>query len=888
VTGAGRSLLPLALVLASCADREVESGTWRWIDELPVRAFSVAGLDRVECVERYEFRGGVLPDAIQLAEGAIVPRPGAGVSLRGGALPPRLALARSFSGDEARAVRLVVSGLRTGGVRVLWSAPDGERKGEVRIERAAGSGARRDQFVADLAGAARTAREFRLEVEPTTAAGEIVTLSELCVGTIRPVGIRLPEAAHAPWKVTVEGDTRDALLVPPAGRLRRSARVPRRARLELGVAQLAGEPTPIRILATLRAGGGEERQILDRRLGAAELASGWIELEADLPPAARGAAELGLAAVPDHPGPDLVVALAAPRLRAIDEQPAMPNIVLVSIDTLRADHLSLYGYPRPTSPGLDAWARRHAATFRRTVAPSSWTLPSHFSLFTGLDGFAHPANYSSIAIDAAAYGLLAEELWHAGYTTRAWTGGAYLAPDYGFARGFERFRWWLRKEERELELATHLADVHRFLERAPEEPFFLFLHTYEVHTPNLPREPWFSRFHGRPEERIVDLGVPDRPRPEDGFVGSGHFVARRRGDPERVRLGGGDLRLVRDSYDSNVAYADSLLSPLLERLVRPPFAGRTAIAVVSDHGESLGEEGRAGHHYLTLDNLLVPLVLALPDGTGAGLAIESQVRLHDLHPTLLELAGLEARSRGGARSLLPLAGGAREPGRTAFSYEALTNHGLSLITADGATQLEWRNHPWRTSVPTLDWYRIAGFAEHRLAGAPSAEERTRWERILRDAYASAAPGLRLELAASGEEAVDFELVTELVDPSSVKAVDLDGERLDWSDVGRLAGRVAPGRPLRLQFERFARREVALALSARFVGCAEAARLEVVSSAAELVRAREWRLAGDACSSGSAPAPLRFRLEWRGPVPTSTLQPSDRRLEDDLRALGYLN
>ena len=876
-----------ALAAAGCGrGRDVEARDWRWIDPPPIYAVAPSDLREVDCVASFDLDADGFPAGLELVEGSRLDRPGGGLTVRGGWVPPRLALTRPLPGADSAAIRLVLTGLRAGDVKVRWAELDGPARGETTVHKSAGTGALRDQFLVELGEEPGRVGRVHLELEPTTAAGEIVTLSELCVGRIRRAGDRLEGLARVPWKVTLAGDTRDALLVPPAGEVARRGRLARGARIEFGLGRLAGPPAAALVSVVRRRPDAAEEKLGEARVTAEELGVGWKDLAFDLT-GAGGEAELAIRVEPDGGAGDLVVALSAPRVSARRRGDERPNIVLVSIDTLRADHLSIYGYERPTSPRIDAWARDRATVFRRVVAPSSWTLPSHFSLFTGIDGFAHPANHNSISIDASAYRFLAAQLLEAGYRTRAVTGGAYVSPDYGLARGFESFRWWERKDLRDRELPTHLESVHRWLDSEPEGPFFLFFHTYEVHTPNPGREPWFSRFHGGPDDRVVDLGPPDPPDPAAGFLGVGHFVARRVTSPETERLGAADASLPRDAYDSNIAYADELLGPLLDRLSRPPFGERTLVAIVSDHGESLGDEGRAGHALSSLDNLLVPMLVAMPGGATRGREVATQVRLHDLYPTLLEAAGVPVPDGLDAKSLSALLRGESEAGRPAYAYVATTNRGLSLLTPDGL-KVDWLNSPWRALAGRFQWSRVEGFAERPLAAPPAADEGARSEQSVQAAYDRRAPGLRLELVPGGTEPLEVEVVTELVDPVGVKIPRADAAPLDWVDVGRLRGTVAPERPLRVHFERIPSRQLALALRVRWPGCADAVETEVQGSAETLGRAVERRLAPVGCADGVPRQPAVLVVRWQGPVPSSDWLPADRELVEDLRALGYVH
>ncbi|KAB2961814.1 MAG: sulfatase, partial [Thermoanaerobaculia bacterium] len=764
----------------------------------------------------------------------------------------------------------------------------GARLGERALYRSAGTGAVRDRFLFDLRAESRGDGAVRLEILPTSAAGEIVTVAEICVGRVAPVGVRRQAIAGTPWKVRLGEDTRDALVVPSSGEISRDGELPAGAQLDFGVGIVAGGATALRVSVEARRDGEEDQTLFERRVESTGAARAWVDLSADLSRAARGPAALAIRIEAESPSADFVAAIASPRVsstrRRTDER---PNLVLISIDTLRADRLSLYGHTRQTSPNLDAWARAHGIVFRRAIAPSSWTLPSHFSLFTGVDGFAHPANHDSIALDATAYRFLAEELVAAGYRTRAITGGAFLSPDYGLARGFESYRSWAARERWNDELDAHVALALEFLDQPAADPFFLFFHTYEVHTPNPAREPWFTRFHGGPDERVVDLGRPAAPSPGKGFLGGGRYVLRRPGHPEEQQPGAEDAALPADAYDSAVAFVDDRLAPLLERLVRPPYAGRTVVAVISDHGESLGEEGRAGHNFLTLDNLLVPMVLVAPGDRGGGREIAAQVRLHDLYATFLEYAGLPVSPEVDARSLSPLIRGTDDRGRVALSYVATTNYGMSLL-APGGLKVEWRNSPWRALAGVFAWSRVDGLAERPLPGPPEGPEAARWRERIQGEYGKRAPGLRLEVDQHGDAEVAVEVVTELIDPVTVKTPAADSVPIDWLDVGRLRADLPSGRALRLHFERISRRELAVAVALRWPGCEEEIRRTFHGTPEQLRAPQSVRVPAGTCAGGEEAGPVEIRLYWQGPVPSSDWRPADEDLQRSLRALGYLN
>src|SRR5262245_12779356 len=168
------------------------------------------------------------------------------------------------------------------------------------------------------------------------------------------------------------------------------------------------------------------------------------------------------------PRPFLLAGLVALLLCACGEAPRRPSIVLVSIDTLRADHLGLYGYTRDTSPFLDEWSRR-CMVFERAFTPAAWTLSAHMSMLTGLYPEQHGVLKGTLAL-APDVPLLAERLRSAGYRTVGLYQPTWVHPRHGFDRGFEVFRPHASAEEAGAHLFEELGKL------PPEQPFFLFVH----------------------------------------------------------------------------------------------------------------------------------------------------------------------------------------------------------------------------------------------------------------------------------------------------------------------------------------------------------------------------------------------------------------------------
>jgi arylsulfatase A-like enzyme len=318
-----------------------------------------------------------------------------------------------------------------------------------------------------------------------------------------------------------------------------------------------------------------------------------------------------------------------------------PNIVLVSLDTTRADHLGVYGYAKPTSPKLDAFAER-AVVYERAYSTSSWTLPTHASIFTGLLPMQHGAQSDPASENRSlSYGVrplaesfttLGELLRDAGYRTGAVVGGPALRRELGIAQGFEYYDDELtslrdRVHGRRADQVSAAAIA--MLEEFGAGPFFLFVNFFDPHAPYDPPAP-FDRGLGKPDEKdhkqrlIGRLIAGDAPEP----------VARFSEDQQEWIAG------MLEAYDAEIRYMDHHLGKLLDAIAAAPRGDETLVVITSDHGESFGEHFYLSHGaHLYEDNVRVPLLLRFP-GAAEGERVAEQVQTHQLFPTLLGAAGL--------------------------------------------------------------------------------------------------------------------------------------------------------------------------------------------------------------------------------------------------------
>jgi arylsulfatase A-like enzyme len=307
----------------------------------------------------------------------------------------------------------------------------------------------------------------------------------------------------------------------------------------------------------------------------------------------------------------------------VPEPPATPtvNVILVSIDTLRPDHLGCYGYEVPTSPSLDRFCD-DAVVFRQAIAQAPSTLHSHASMLSSLLPHHHQATWGGKTRLPEEALTLAEILQSAGYATAAFAGGGQMDRVFGLDQGFDLYdqpgqEHFLGTAQRGLE----------WLDRVSDRPFFLFLHTYEVHHPYTPDAEHLA---------LVEDGY-DGELPNEISIDLLREINRQ----ERA-IDARDLAHIERTYDGEIRSMDDGFGFLIAALQERGLYEGTLIVFTSDHGEEFGEHGVVGWHSHTLyDELLrVPLVIKLPDAVHAGVAVAQQVRSIDIAPTILAGVGL--------------------------------------------------------------------------------------------------------------------------------------------------------------------------------------------------------------------------------------------------------
>jgi len=373
--------------------------------------------------------------------------------------------------------------------------------------------------------------------------------------------------------------------------------------------------------------------------------------------------------------PDGLLHEAGPLGRALGD--SRPNIVLIGIDALRADHLGAYGSTDGLTPNLDAFAR-DATVYEAAYAPSSWTMPSFAALFSGRTASEsavmrgvdeHPYGYFDRAALRSDASLLTERLWSEGYRTAAELTNPFLAAERGWSRCVDFFR----NEDgasRDSLVASGGAQGEKVSAHARawvrlnhREPFLFWVHYLDPHTPyDSPETP----------DEVWDRYPADWETTRSAWYDEMQNVS----PEERSRF----QKMCRECYAEEVRYADQCVGELLAELKCKGVYDRSLIVILADHGEELFDHGEFEHgHSMHEEVLRVPLLVKWPRGTSADPVVRQTVSLIELAGTFLDVAGLQNRD-GFSGGSLPTADG--EPGAVVFSEGVLHGEDQVALTTD--------------------------------------------------------------------------------------------------------------------------------------------------------------------------------------------------------------
>jgi len=472
-------------------------------------------------------------------------------------------------------------------------------------------------------------------------------------------------------------DHRDGLFAPTPTTFRFVVNVPEDGRLSFSYA-LARSASPgdeATFQVAIAEPEGATTRLFEERLALDAEGRGWHWHEADLDLAAWAGREVSLRLATRGGGAERPVhALwGSPIIDRPRRSGEPPNVLLLGLDTLRADRLSSYGYERSTTPHLDALAAA-GVRFDQAVSTAPWTAPSFASIFTGRMPTAHGV-VDRLTTLSTELTTLPEHFARAGWRTQAFAFKPFLF-NLGFEQGFDH---WFNVPRLDRTAEDAVAKALVFLDRHGDRRFFLFLHLDDPHEPLRQPPPWDTRF-AAPEalerfglELPVNVGLwpgrgCDHCRDDEGLV------------PEYQETASA-------LYDGAVAYMDDRLGRLFGELERRGLWNDTLVVAVSDHGETLWDRaGRFGHGNSVAEELVRAVLIVKPQrgsGLPRGEVVDDQVRLTDLAPTLIEIAGLGApAAEADSRSLVPLMAGERRA-ESGFALSENPRSGMLAVRRAG-------------------------------------------------------------------------------------------------------------------------------------------------------------------------------------------------------------
>jgi arylsulfatase A-like enzyme len=338
-----------------------------------------------------------------------------------------------------------------------------------------------------------------------------------------------------------------------------------------------------------------------------------------------------------------------------------PNVILIVVDTLRADHLTVYGYPRATSPNIDRLAGQ-GVLFENAISPSANSLPSHASIFSGLYPHSHGTEWDTpLAYRDGSFPTLAGDLRSMGYVTAGFSANLFwVTSAYGFNRGFIHFEDYFRSAGdmilrtlygrliqkyvlqhvgfEDIPARRHAADINRsvfnWFDSVPKKPYFLFINYIDVHDPYIPPEPYRGEFSkSNNPGGILNCSI-GRCYPT---------------------LTAEQIQAEKDAYDGAVSYVDNQINQLLDGLQKRGLLENTIIIITSDHGEAFGEHGMYLHdNSLYREVIHVPLILIWPGHLPENVKVARPVSIAALPATVMGLLGEKNQKDFPIQSLEPL------------------------------------------------------------------------------------------------------------------------------------------------------------------------------------------------------------------------------------------
>jgi arylsulfatase A-like enzyme len=470
-------------------------------------------------------------------------------------------------------------------------------------------------------------------------------------------------------KITFDEYTYNCLIAPPESEFAIDLNIPANANyvLEFGYGILNEfkyrRSDRSLLFRLIMESSGEKKTLFSKAIDW-ETTKDIIQVKIDLNPYAGSKVRLSFQTKNANPGsekensPSVIPVWVNPLIYQVQETDET-NIILISLDTVRPDHLGCYGYQSNTSPAIDRLAT-DGVLFKNAYSTTSWTLPGHVSLLTSLDCLHHqvyfPLQRMSPEVLTLADILRKEHFFCAGFT-----GGGYLSETYGFSKGFDTYQEIKLHGNQAIRLdeAERLAKLaSRWIENHKDKKFFLFLHTYQPHDP-------YANFSPSGREFLEEDAEWDQIKMEPLFEGKGRFGAQ---ISEKAKQN------IIALYDGEIKYTDVFfVQPILDKLKELSLYDKSMIILTSDHGEEFFDHEAWLHDHSVYDEgIKIPLIVKLPNAEYSGTHIDSIVRITDIVPTFLDQLGIKMKDlQLDGISLFPLIKGREKSHRTFVSDLAL-------------------------------------------------------------------------------------------------------------------------------------------------------------------------------------------------------------------------
>ncbi len=471
-----------------------------------------------------------------------------------------------------------------------------------------------------------------------------------CVYDLKIYPDRFP--VGGPWKkVTIGNEIRTAITLPSGGSLCFTGRLPSNAQLEFAFGAKGkegeGKVESYNLLVEIKEG----ENLL---FGNSYFCEGdiWHEKTIECDPSGEKSITITFHYKEGLWARGKELHLSCPQVKRSEDKKGKKNVILISLDTLRADHLGCYGYHRNTTPFLDTFAKK-GILFENCISTAPWTLPAHVSLLTSLYSSSHsviddglgsipPMLQSSIPPEIK---TLPEILQDKGFETRAITSHLYVSDRFGFERGFNIFHY------KQGQIAGEVTQrALSWLDILSDRPFFLFLHYFDCHDPYAAPPPYRNMFD---------------PAYEGDIDGRLKTIVRY----TKAKMTESDLKHLIARYDGEIRYVDDYLRRFIERIEKAGLLENTMIIITSDHGEEFKDHGSLHHGHTLFEELIrVPLLLFLSgDIPISQRRIKSQVSLVDIMPTILDFLELDIPRGMEGETLIPYLKKANRKPRVAYS-----------------------------------------------------------------------------------------------------------------------------------------------------------------------------------------------------------------------------